>query len=92
MRLQRAAWAAFLALAFSWTCMAQEPVKLEYRLLPGTELIYKTTGKMTGVLPAPNGEVAAEISGTERFVVADVDAARRDAHWPVAGNDLLDEG
>jgi tetratricopeptide (TPR) repeat protein len=52
--------------------MAQETVKLEYKLKPGTELIYKLSGTVKMNLPDGNQEVT--LSGLPRLVIADVDA------------------
>jgi hypothetical protein len=57
--------------------MAQETVKLEYKLQPGTELIYRVSGtiKMSSAAAKAEGATEGTMTGSIRFVVADVDAA-----------------
>src|SRR5271157_3341697 len=76
MKLQRILWSALPALCFGCAALAQETVKLEYKLQPATELTYKLSGTVKMSL---SGQVAVEMQGTfsgvVRFVIADVDAA-----------------
>jgi TolA-binding protein len=73
MGLRNVVCAACGVLAVGWGAMAQETVKLEYKLQPGTELIYKSSGTIKESVPPATLE--GTISGRPRFVIADVDAA-----------------
>ena len=74
MRTRHAIWAACAALAFSCAASAQEKVKLEYKLTPGTELLYKTSGNLS-FTSISHGSMEASLSGSLRFFVADVDSS-----------------
>ncbi len=65
----------FAALGLSSATHAQEAVKLEYKLKPGTELRYKTEGTLTQKLSTPQGDIegGATITATSRLIVAEVD-------------------
>ena len=75
MGLRNAFCAACGVLALAWGAMAQETVKLEYKLKPGTELIYNLSGAFKVSASGNNDVMEATLSGLPRFVIADVDAA-----------------
>jgi hypothetical protein len=64
---------ACAALALACGASAEEKVKLEYKLKPGTELIYKVSGTLKGGKPGDQRQMEATVAGSERFVVAEVD-------------------
>jgi hypothetical protein len=77
MRLRRVTWTVCAVFGFASCAIAQETVKLEYKLQPGTELIYKVSGtiKMSSAAAKAEGATEGTMTGPVRFVVADVDAA-----------------
>jgi hypothetical protein len=70
MGLRTVVCAACGALAVDWGAMAQETVKLEYKLQPGTELIYKSSGAIKESVSSIN--IEGTFAGLQRFVIADV--------------------
>jgi tetratricopeptide (TPR) repeat protein len=75
MGLRNVVCAACGVLAVGWGAMAQETVNLEYKLQPGTELIYKVSGTIKSGPSSVSGNVEGTNSGMMRLVVADVDAS-----------------
>lgn len=74
MQPKLAALAVLAVFGLSFGAVAQDTVKLEYKLQAGTELIYRTTGLLKVSAPSQNVEMTGEPTGTVRFVIADVDA------------------
>jgi hypothetical protein len=78
MRLPNLLCAASASLALASAAFAQETVKLEYKLKPGTELVYKGSGTVTLKQSAADNNtqnIEMTLSATERYIIADVDAA-----------------
>jgi hypothetical protein len=75
MRVRDAVWTICATLLLASAVSAQEKVKLEYKLKPGTELLYKISGavSMTASSEGHAHPLLLRLSGWLRIIVADVD-------------------